>query len=69
VTPLPALKNLRTSKGFLSPSRSSIPKVKFADLEVSDLVCKVQNGLKLPIDEDPKHMKNYMHTRMASQAN
>jgi hypothetical protein len=33
-------------------------------MEVSDIICKVQTELKLPIDEQPKHMKNYMHTNM-----
>lgn len=37
-------------------------------MEVSDIICKVQTELKLPIDEQPKHMKNYMHTNMVKQA-
>lgn len=49
--------------------RTSQTKVKFMNMEVSDIICKVQNEMKLPVDEQPKIMKNYMHVNMVKQAN
>jgi CRISPR/Cas system-associated endoribonuclease Cas2 len=37
-------------------------------LESKDLICRVKTDLKLPIDEKPELMRQYMHKRMAQQA-
>ena len=38
-----------------------------SNFESSDLLCRVRTGLKLPIDENPTLMKQFMHKRMADQ--
>ena len=59
-----------------NPEQDSLPEIKntrssqneptLFNLEAGDILCKVENTMRLNLEEDPNMLKAYMHKRLAT---